>query len=58
MANKQDQEPEFALAELTPGEVALCLREGENLHIIREHMTPQDGVQMKPRQDLGALHHF
>ena len=52
MTNKQGQEPkwdqgpEFTLAELTPGEVALCLREGDQLHVIQEHMTPQEGVQM------------
>ena len=46
MARQQDQGPEFTLAELVPGEVALCLREGEQLHIIQEHMTPHEAVQM------------
>lgn len=41
-----DKGPEFTLAEIVQGETAFCLREGENLHIIREHMTPTDAVQM------------
>jgi hypothetical protein len=46
MTKQQDQGPEFTLAELVPGEVALCLREGDQLHVIQEHMTPQEAVQM------------
>lgn len=44
MAKQQDQGPEFTLAELVPGDVALCLREGEHLHVIQEHMTAHEAV--------------
>lgn len=52
---KWDQGPEFTLAELVPGEVALCLREGEQLHVIQEHMTPQEAVQMWKRVMTGKI---
>jgi len=26
--------------------MALCLREGNNLHVVEEHMTPQAAIQM------------
>ncbi len=45
--NKQgDQGPDFTLAELVKGEVALCLHQGEILHVIKEHMTPSEAVAM------------
>ena len=45
-ARKVDSGPTFALAELVPGEAALCLHNGDLLYVIKEHMTPEAGAQM------------
>jgi len=41
---KWDQGPVFTLAELTEGEVALCLREGDQLHVIQYYGNAKEGI--------------
>jgi hypothetical protein len=40
-----DEGPNFSLAELVPGEVALCIQQGEKLYAVIEHLEPAQAVQ-------------
>ncbi len=40
-----DEGPNFSLAELTPGEVALCIQQGEKLYAVIEHLSPEEAVK-------------